>query len=171
LLRAERRRPCVPAVEPPTLVGSFEPAVTEAAEEDALAHAQDRQVDVAIAVDIDRIGAVHASQVRDRVMNRREPERTAGWAVVPIQHGRVAPAGQEQVGPAVTVAIEHRDPTAHRGDESAVVDLIDARSRGLLDVMGRCQRGGRCCGPDAEDEGSCDGHDEHDAQPEDGRPA
>ena len=43
----------VAAVERPGLVRALEPAVAEAAQEHALADAQDRQVDLAVAVDVD----------------------------------------------------------------------------------------------------------------------
>ena len=55
------------AVERPGLVRALEPAVAEAAQEDALADPQDRQVDLPVAVDVERIGAVDVGQVGRRV--------------------------------------------------------------------------------------------------------
>src|SRR4249919_1008162 len=55
--RAEPDGPRVAAVDPEAVVGSFEPAVAEAPEDDVAASAEDGQVRMAVAVDVEGICA------------------------------------------------------------------------------------------------------------------
>ena len=57
--RGKRRRPGIAAVEAPGLVGALEPAAAEPAHGDVLADAQQHEIDDAVAVDVERIGAGH----------------------------------------------------------------------------------------------------------------
>src|SRR6266404_5277493 len=77
-------------------------------QEDVLAVAEDSQVEPAVAVDVERIRAVHGCQVRRCVMHSRETERPTDFPVVPKERGRVRATGDVDVGLAVAVAVEDR---------------------------------------------------------------
>jgi hypothetical protein len=69
--------------------------------------AQDGQIDHAVAVDVERIGAGRLGQVGGRIVDSREMRAATGRRVVPVQRGRMVPAGQVEVRPPVAVAVEH----------------------------------------------------------------
>src|SRR5207253_5027680 len=107
--RAERGRRAAAAVEPPALVRPLEPAVAEPAEQDVLAVAEDGEVDDPVPVHVERVRAVDRGQVGDGGGDGGEVDGTTGGSVVPEQRCRVNAAGEEEVGPAIAVAVEHRD--------------------------------------------------------------
>ena len=130
--RAERRRPAVAAVDAEQLVRVLEAAVAEPAQDDVAAAAQDGEVDVPVAVDVERVGAGDRRQVGDRRRLPREAERTADRALVPVERGRLAAAGEEQLVAPVVVAVERRHATADEELELAVVRVVDARRARLV---------------------------------------
>ena len=140
---AERGRHGLAAVERPGLVGPLEAAVAEPAQEHALARAQDRQVDAAVAVDVERIGADHPGRRGRRVVDRFERERTAGRALVPQERGGTLAAGEVQLRLAVVVAVEDRHPATDREAEVAVVGVVDPARGRLVDEVRGGQRGRR----------------------------
>ncbi len=83
--------PRVAAVDAERLVGALEAAVAEAAQDDVLADPQDDEIGVAVAVDVERVGAGDGGQVGDRRRQRGEAQRTAALAVVVVQRGRSLP--------------------------------------------------------------------------------
>ena len=106
-------RPVVATVEPPGLVGALERAAAETAQEHVLAMAQDHQVDVAIRVDVERVGT------RDRGAGRStsllERARSAvGSRPAPIAEERSGflAAGEVELRPLVGVAVEDRHATS-----------------------------------------------------------
>ena len=131
--RAERLRHLGAAVDAPDLVRPFEAAVAEAAQRDVLAPAEGHEVDHAVAVDIDGVGAVDRGEIRHGVGQPDEPERVADVAVVPVQRRRPLAAGEVQVLAPVVVAIEHGKPGADRVLERAVVREVHAGAGGVVD--------------------------------------
>ena len=125
--RAECGRPGVTGIEPELVVDLLEPAVAEPAQHGVGAAPQHHQVGVSIAVDVDRVGAGHGRQIGDRRSLLCESERATDRTLVAVQRGRLAAAGEVQVGATVVVAIEHRHTPAHEELELAVVDVLDAR--------------------------------------------
>ena len=126
---------------------------------------------MAVAVDVDRVGAVDPGQVcrrrRDSAENR---SCSAGRAVVPVQGSRVGTAGQVEVGSAVVVAVEHGDAATDGLLEIPGVEMVDARRRGLFDEAGRRLRRGQSAGADAEHERPDDHAGEHDAKADASQP-
>ena len=90
-------------------------------------HAQNGDVDLTVAVDVDGIGAGHGVQVRDRVGERGEPEGAARAAVVAIQGRRVGATRNVEVGEAVVVAVQdgHATPGVEGGP--SVIGVIEAQ--------------------------------------------
>ena len=135
--RAERRRPSVPAIEPPLLVGSFEPTVAETPEQDGLTAAQHGQVGDCVAIDIERVRTGYVGQVGHRIVDRREPEAPADLAFVAREERGPGAAGEVQVRAVIVVAIEHGNATA---DEPLVLSakrVVDPGRRCLLDEARR----------------------------------
>ena len=104
--------------------------------------AEDREIGVAVAVEVERVGARHPCPIRDGGGDRREPQRSAGDGGIAVEAGRVRPAGDVQVRPAVLVAVEHREPAAGRVDLVPVVCRGDPGAAGLVDEP-RHRRTGR----------------------------
>jgi hypothetical protein len=129
------------------------------------AEAQDGQVDLAIAIDVEGVGAVDVREVRDWVLDPLEPERGADRAVVPVQRRRIGPSRHEHVGPAVGIAVEHGDATSDRGREVAVVDVIDAGLQALLHEV-RSHRHGRRRRTCDEEDRNCAHYTQRDAKVE-----
>ena len=115
---------------PERLVGPLEAAVAEPAQDDVLADAQHDEVDVAVAVDVERVGAGDRGQVGDGRRQRREAQRAADRAVVAVQRRRLAAAGEEQLAAPVVVAVERRHAAADEVLEVAVVAVVDAAGVG-----------------------------------------
>ena len=127
--RTEGRGPGVAAVERPGCVGAFEPTPTQTAEKDVFAVAQHDQVDVAVAIDVDRVGAVHVVEICYRIGQPGELQRAADRTVVAEERGWTAPAGDVEVGFAVVVAVEGGDAAAHGERRVAVVDVVNPGRR------------------------------------------
>ena len=127
---AEGDRPRVATVEPERLVGSLEPAVAEPAEDHVLADAQHGEIDEAVAVDVERVGAGDRGQIGDRRRHGLEPQRPADGAVVAVQRGRRAAAGEEQLAATVVVAVERGHAAADEVLEVALVAVVDAAGLG-----------------------------------------
>ena len=130
------------AVEGPAGVRRLEPAVPQTPQERRPADPEDGQVDMAVAIDVERVGTVDRAEVGDRVGQCGEPQGPAHRAVVAVQGRRSAAAGQVHVRPAVAVAVEDRDASADVGRVRAVVGVFEAGGRRLLDEM-RWPEGGR----------------------------
>jgi hypothetical protein len=141
--RAERRRLRGSAVEPPRLVRALEAAVATPAQQDVLAGAEDRQVDVAVTVDVERVRPVDAIEVGGWVGHRGEPQGTADGAGVPIERRRRGSTRQVELRPAVTVAVEHGDAAGDRERAAAGECVVEPARRRLADVPGRAERGRR----------------------------
>ena len=125
--------PSVPAVDGQRLVGPLETAVAESPQDDVLADSQDDQIGVTIAVDVQRVGPGDRRQVGDWRCQRREAQGPADRAVVVVQRGRLAAAGEEQFGKPVVVAVEGGHSAADEVLEVSGVLMVD-RS-GLIDEM------------------------------------
>ena len=159
---AEGGRPLGATVDAPGLVDPLEAAAAEAAEEDVLAEPEHGQVDPAVAVDVERVGAGHLGQVRRRVRQDGEPQRAARRAVVVVQGRRVRAAGEVELGAPVVVAVEDGDAAADEERELAVVGVLDAGGGRLLHEPGRRHR---LCRPGRPGQrGRGEGH------PQDGEP-
>ncbi len=120
---------------------------------------QDRQVDDAVAVDVERVGSRDRRQVGRRVGQAGEAEGAADLTLVAEQGSRLAAAGKVKVGPAVVVAIERRRAATDEVRELAVVGVRQSGRLGLLDEAGRGH--GRRRRPTAEHrrDGQCRDHD------------
>ena len=141
--RAESNRPGVAAVDTERLVRILEVAVPEPAEDDVAAVAQDGEVDVAVAVDVERIRAGDRGQVGDRRRLACKAERAAHRALVEVQRGRLGAAGEEQLGATVVIAVERRHSPADEELELTVVGVVDARRARLVDETRRLAGGRR----------------------------
>src|SRR5215213_10027120 len=130
--RAERGRPLVATVEAPGLVRPLERTATESPEQHVLTHTQDREIGVAIAVDVKRVRPGHPSEVCGSTWEPLERELTADRAVVPVEGRWVAPAGEVELGLAVAIAVERGDATAGVERRPAVIDVSEARIGGLV---------------------------------------
>ncbi len=86
-----------------------------------------------VAVDVERVGTGDRRQVGDRRRLPCEAERTAHRALVAVQRGRLAPAGEEQFGATVVVTVERRHSPADEELELAVVGVVDAGRGRLVD--------------------------------------
>ena len=64
--------------------------------------------------------------MRRRVAERGQGQAAVFTAVVAEQLCRIGAAGEEQIGVAVSVAIECRDPTAGIMFPRAAIDMLDA---------------------------------------------
>jgi hypothetical protein len=73
------------AVDPEAVVGSFEPAVAEAPEDDVAASAEDGQVRMAVAVDVEGICAGDRHEIGDGRRSAIEAERAPHHALVAVQ--------------------------------------------------------------------------------------
>jgi hypothetical protein len=145
---AERNRPLAAAVDAEPVVRVFEATFPEPAQNDVAAAAEDGEVDVSIAVDVERVGACDRRQVGDRRRPLYEAQRAAHRALVAVQRGRLAPTGEEQFGAPVVIAIEHRHTAADEELELPVVGVVDA-GRGRLVHEQRGLAGGRRRSPGA----------------------
>src|SRR5206468_2886348 len=81
----EQRRGRRGEIQAPPLVRALETAAAAATKENVLTVSQDDNVRDPVAVDIDRVRAVHAYEIRCRTDEVREPKRAADLAVVPVQ--------------------------------------------------------------------------------------
>ena len=135
-LGGKRRRPARIAVEIPLPVGELERAVRSALEHDVAANSQDDEIHVAVAGDVDWIGA-------DDVLKQfgigadverlfLEFERPAGFRTIDEEPRRVLASSQEHRGKAGAVAVERRPAAADEKFPRAVVDAVEARGLGLL---------------------------------------
>src|SRR6185436_17805904 len=86
-----------PAVEAPGVIRPLEPAAAEAAKHDVAAAAQDHQVDRAVAIDVDGVGAGHKGEVGRRIADPLEAKLTADRGDIAEQPGRVRAAGHVHV--------------------------------------------------------------------------
>jgi hypothetical protein len=134
--RAEGDAVGVAAVERPPLVGPLELAAAQAAEQLRLAQSKHGQVHLAVAVDVDGIGALDAGEVGRPVGQLRERQVAAHSAVVAVQGRGVGAAGQVNVGAAVVVAVEHGHSAADVVAGVAVIRMVQAGARRLVDEMG-----------------------------------
>ena len=134
--RGERGRPLVAPIEAPGLVRALEAAVAEAAQEEVLAHAQDREVGQPIAIDVERVGTRGPPNVRRGVLDPAERDRPGGRALVMPQRGRIRAAREPELGATVIVTVEDGDAAAHEVLPLAVVDVRDAARRGHLGEAG-----------------------------------
>ena len=160
---AERGRPAGRHVEPQLLVGRCEAAATEAAEHDVTAAAEDDEVDLAVAVDVDRVGAGHGGQVGDGRRERGEAQGPADRAVVVVERRRLGAAGEEELVTTVAVAVERGHAAAHEVLELAVVAVVDAGGRRVVDEVGGGAAGGAAATARRQQgDGRADGgHEQH----------
>jgi hypothetical protein len=173
--RTEGDRPVVLGNQAERLVPTLEPAVAETAEDDVLAEPEHDEVRVAIALDVQRVGAGDVVEVGGGTVNADEAQRGADRAVVPEQRRRPFAAGKIQVLPAIAVAVEDGHAAADEEREAAVVGVLDAGGRGLLDEawrprgVGRGRRSRSQGRDDQRAEGDGRADDRHDRQA-DGEP-
>ena len=167
--RAERGRVAREAIEAERGAGLLELAVPEATKDPGLAGTEDDEIGPAVAIDVDRVGAVDGRQVGDRVRDPRERESSADGAVVPEQRGAVGTARDVQVRTAVVVAVEHGHAAAYGILEAAVEALAEAGRGRLVDEV-RCAGGNRRpgskhqhAGPARHGDEPDRDHSEHDA--------
>src|SRR5437867_1852189 len=139
--RTERRRGRRGEIQAPPLVRALETAAAAATKENVLTVSQDDNVRDPVAVDIDRVRAVHAYEIRCRTDEVREPKRAADLAVVPVQRGGSAPTREIEIRLPVAVAVEDGRPTADGVPEAAAIDVVDSRTGRLVDESRRAQRG------------------------------
>src|SRR5206468_10736106 len=114
------------AVESPPLVRAREAAAAESSKEHVLTTSEHDEIRDSIPIDVDGIRAVDAGEVGHGTREANKAERPARRAVVPIERGGPAPAGEIQVGPPVAVAVECGHTPADRVLEAAAVRVIDA---------------------------------------------
>ena len=124
--RAEGGCPFRAAIEVEAVLACFEAARAEAAVEPVGTDSEDYEIHISIAVDIERVGAGCARIMRRRVAERGKGQAAVFTAVVAEQLCRIGAAGKKQVGIAVAVAIECRDPTAGEIFPRAAIDMFDA---------------------------------------------
>ena len=105
-----------------------------------------------VTVDVERVGPGDSGQVRDRGRQPSKAERTAHRALVPVERGRLAPTGEEQIGTPVVVAVQSGHPTSDEVLELPVVPVVDARHRRLFHEP----RGDRLRRPTAARDGHCE---------------
>ncbi len=110
-----------------------------------LAEPQDGQVDIAVAVHIERIGAGGFRHVETgRLFERKH---AAGFGAIDVERSRVRATGQEQVRHPIAVAIEGRRTAADEKFERATIGVVDACGCGFLvhirHVEGKVCRVGR----------------------------
>ena len=114
------------------MVGERERAVGAALEQEIAADPQHEQIHVAVAVDVERIGADDiGEQLRIGADVERllfELERTAGLGFVDEESRRILAARQEHRGKARAVAIERRAAAADEELPRTVVDAVEASS-------------------------------------------
>jgi hypothetical protein len=135
-LGRKRGRPAGIAVEIPLLVGERESAVRTALQEQVPADAQDEEIHMAVAADVDRIRADHvlkqfriAADVEGFFF---ELKGTAGLRPVDEQLRRILAAGEKDRGEPGAVAIECRPAASDEEFPWAVVDALDPRRHGFL---------------------------------------
>ena len=125
-------------IETPRLVGTIEGAVASSPQQDVLTDAKHGQVDVLIAVDVERVGAGHPGEIACRgVQHLPESKGPANRALIAVEAARAVASGQIQVGPTVFVTVEHGHTAAHEVREIAVVYMVDTGTLRLIDEMGR----------------------------------
>ena len=152
------------------------PVRTDAArpsQEDVFAIAQDGQVDEAVAVDVERVGAVDRRQVGRGIRDDREPEGAADGPDVLVERRRVQPARDVDVRLAVAIAVEDREAASDEESQGPVVRLGKPGARGLVNELRRA-RGGTGPRRAAEADGPCPRTNDYDCRehrPGDGRAA
>ena len=123
---AEPDSPVIPGGEGPGLVGSLEGAVSVASEQNILAESEHGQIDVLVAVDIERVGPGHPGEIAGRPVQQLPETKVApDLAVVAIEPARVLTPRQIQVRATVLVTVEHRYTATDEVLELAVVDVVD----------------------------------------------
>ena len=128
------------AVDPEAVVGGFEPAVPEPAEDDVAAAAEDGQIRVAVAVDVEGIRTGDRREVGDGRRLATEAERATHRALVAVQRRGLRTSGEVEVVAPVVVAVERRDAATDEEVGVAVVPVDDARGSGLVDVSRSLRR-------------------------------
>ncbi len=129
---AEPGRPEITAVEPQGIVGPLERAIAQPPEDHVLSVTQDREVDGAVRIDVERIGAGHVRHLGPGRLGLSEPERPPDGALVDVERRRVRAAGEVEVGLAVVIAVEHGDAAADEEGPITVVRVNDACRLGLF---------------------------------------
>ena len=137
---AERDGPLVAAVDAEGLVPALESTIAHPPQDDILAEAQDREVDMAIAIDVDRVGAGHRPQIRRGVRDALEAQRAGDPARVPEQRGRRVAAGEEQIGHPVGIAVERGHAATHDERELPGVGVADPGAERVIDEPRRAER-------------------------------
>ena len=169
-LGGERRRPAGIAVEIPFVVGERERAVRAALEQEVAADPQHEKIHVAVAVDVDRIGADDILEQfgigADIERLLFEPERAARARTVDEEPRRIFAARQEHRGKAGPIAVQRRAAAADEELPRTVVDAVDARRLGLLvhdgDVAERlCRSSAARAAPTPSEEGENASDDPH----------
>ena len=126
----ERSGPARVAVEIPFVVGEGEGAVGTTLEQEAATDPQYEQIHVAVAVDVERIGADDVAQEFGVSADVERPlfelERPASLGFVDEQSRRILTPREEHRGKARAVAIERRSATADEELPRTVVDAVEA---------------------------------------------
>jgi len=112
--------------------GALEAAISQAAHQDCFADPQDHEVERAVAIEINRIGAERAGEFKAGAL-LHELERPAAGAAVAVKPGAIGAAGDEQGGQAAAVAIERRDTAADRVLPFAVEAALHTGRVGFVD--------------------------------------
>jgi hypothetical protein len=119
------------AVEIPFVVGEGECAVGTTLEQEAAADPEHKEIHVAVAVDVERIGADDiGEQLRLGADVERllfELERPARLGCIDEEPRRILAPRQEHRGKARPIAIERRSASADEELPRTVVDAVEAR--------------------------------------------
>ena len=136
----ERAVPGVAGAQLPALVGALELAVSQAAKQLHLADAQHHQVGLAVAVDVDRVGADGVGQLQARALFN-QLDSPAAHAAVAVELGLVDARRDVDLGQAVTVAVEGRHPAADHVFTLAFEAALQAGAVGFFDEVGDGRQG------------------------------
>jgi hypothetical protein len=130
----------VTAVDPEGAVGGLEPAVTEPAEDDVAAPAEDGQIRVAVAVDVEGIRTGDRRELGDGRRLATEAEDATHRTLVAVQRRGLRTSREVEVVAPVVVAVERRDAATDEEVGAAVVPVDDASGCGLVHVARSLRR-------------------------------
>ena len=127
--------PVVAVGDVPLLVGAFELAGTQAAEDFDFTNTQHHQVHIAVAVDVDRIGAGGIGQLQAAALFL-EFDGAAARALVAVELGLVDAACDIDLGQAIAIAVKHGHAAADHELVLAFKAALQAGGVGFFDEVG-----------------------------------
>ena len=137
----KRGVPIVARRDIPAFIGALELAATQAAKDLVFAHAQHDEIHLAVAVNVQRIGAGGVGQLQARAL-LLQFEGAAARAAVAVELGFVDATRDIDFGQAIVIAVEHGHAAA---DHEFVFAFKAALQAGRLAFLNKTRNRWACC--------------------------